>query len=165
MKNPPKPLSSLLEQFSDSNKPLQSLMSQSAALKELSKALKTILPPNMRPHVRAANYREGTLILHISSAAWQMHLNYMREELISTLRQSVLPSLVSISFKINPDILTSNLQSTELSEYKLKKPIAFTLKNPRKLSLQSSEILINLSHSVSPALAKALKNLAIHGMK
>lgn len=165
MKNPPKPLNSLLTQFSDSNKPLQSLLNQGAALKELSNALKTVLPANLRPHVRAANYREGTLVLQISSAAWQMHLNYMREELISTLRQTVLPSLVSISFKINPDILTSNVQSTELNEYKLKKPIAFKLKNPRKLSLQSSEALINLSHNVSPALAKALKNLAIHGMK
>lgn len=166
MKNAPKQLSELLNQFTDSHPSLQSLINQSNALNNLGGVLKNILPPHVRPHVRAAHFKEGTLTLQISSAAWQLHLNYMREEIITTLRQSVLPNLVSINFNINPDILTLNNQSVELNTFTLKKPIVLQLKNPRKLSLETSKLLLELANNSSDdKLANALKKLAFHAMK
>ncbi|MFC0180416.1 DUF721 domain-containing protein [Thorsellia kenyensis] len=165
MKQRPKTLESLLQKFSDEHPPLHSIVQQSHALSQLSDALNTILPEEMRSHIRAANFNQGTLVLQISSAAWQLRLNYYREELIDKLRQSILPGLVSVTFKINPDILSWKQEKFKLNTYKLKAPIQFTLDKPRKISPETGKILLTLSNEAPPKLSDALKKMAMHAFK
>lgn len=175
-KNTIKPIKELLDTFSDEHHSLRAIQEQTRVLSTLGTELASILPPQMRSHIKAANFREGVLVLHVSSAAWKMQLNYLREELISTLRQTALPNLASIDIKINPDLLTQHfLKQETLPVISIAAmPKALQLEHPRRLSSETSAILLKLAEVQAnnpdktvdaDKFAEALKRLALHGIK
>lgn len=141
MKSKPKDVSQLLGQrFSQ-------LRSKSGALHQLQQQLMPLLDPAARPHCVISNVRGGTLVVHVSSAAWATRLQYQRLELLSSLRRHGFPMLTTIEFKVNP----------QLSRIQQEKPT-----NTNRLSTTAGEHLTQLAEGVGGELGEKLKKLAAH---
>lgn len=48
--------------------------------------IRRLLPADLAPHCRAAQIREGLLVLHVDSPVWATRLRYLAPELLSLLR-------------------------------------------------------------------------------
>lgn len=72
-------------------------------LQLLQGKLDQCLPDTFKPYCRVANYREGCLVIGVSSAAWATQLRYAIPDLLQLLRtQAGLYDLCSISTYIDP---------------------------------------------------------------
>ena len=105
--NEPKMLTNLLSQGSL----LSQIHERTLALSQLAKVVDELLPTPLNQQYRVANYRQGVLILEVSSANWLTRIKYEQSNLISAIRKKILPSLSSIQYKINPAIATNYSQS------------------------------------------------------
>ncbi|MCO6544480.1 MAG: DUF721 domain-containing protein [Gilliamella sp.] len=93
-------LTSILAQ----NFSLSKIQDRTNALNSLAKVVNDLLPSPMNQQCRVANYRQGVIILEVSTAGWLTRLKYEQSNLISEIRKNILPSLSSIQYQINPDI-------------------------------------------------------------
>ncbi|MFB6422177.1 MAG: DUF721 domain-containing protein [Candidatus Malihini olakiniferum] len=99
----PQSLGFLFDSVSSENiGPLKDIQDRVFALLKLNRAIKCLLPSQLRPWCRIANYRQGHLILETANASCLMRLRYEQPTLLSTLRTQILPSLTSIDIRINP---------------------------------------------------------------
>ncbi|MCO6548796.1 MAG: DUF721 domain-containing protein [Gilliamella sp.] len=98
--NEPQMLTSILAQ----NFSLSKIQDRTNALNSLAKVVNDLLPSPMNQQCRVANYRQGVIILEVSTAGWLTRLKYEQSNLISEIRKNILPSLSSIQYQINPDI-------------------------------------------------------------
>ena len=48
--------------------------------------IRRLLPADLAPHCRAAQIREGLLVLHVDSPVWATRLRYLTPELLSLMR-------------------------------------------------------------------------------
>ncbi|OCG11423.1 hypothetical protein A9G09_10835 [Gilliamella sp. wkB292] len=148
--NQPQILPSILSQQSW----LSEIKERTFALAKLADVINELLPSPLQQHYRIANYRQGVLILEVSSANWLTRLKYEQNHLLSGIRKKVLPSLSSIQFKINPDLLVG---SSIMSDNALKSASA-----SRILTTQSATYLYSLAESAPDKLKKQLIKLANH---
>ncbi|WP_411614497.1 DUF721 domain-containing protein [Gilliamella sp. BG4] len=93
-------LTSILAQ----NFSLSKIQDRTNALNSLAKVVNDLLQSPMNQQCRVANYRQGVMILEVSTASWLTRLKYEQSNLISEIRKNILPSLSSIQYQINPDI-------------------------------------------------------------
>ena len=98
--NEPQMLTSILSQQTC----LSEIKEKTFALNKLADVINELLPSLLRQQYRIANYRQGVLVLEVSSASWLTRLRYEQSNLLSGIRKQILPSLSSIQYKINPDI-------------------------------------------------------------
>ncbi|MFQ1016362.1 DUF721 domain-containing protein [Gilliamella sp. Occ3-1] len=98
--NEPQMLTSILAQ----NFSLSKIQDRTNALNSLAKVVNDLLQSPMNQQCRVANYRQGVMILEVSTASWLTRLKYEQSNLISEIRKNILPSLSSIQYQINPDI-------------------------------------------------------------
>lgn len=148
--NEPKVLTSLLSQGAL----LSKIKERSIALNQLSKVIDELLPTPLNQQYRIANYRQGVLILEVSSASWLTRLKYEQSNLLSGIRQKILPSLSSIQYKINPTIATNYSQSVILSDK--------NVKISNVISKQTAIYLNTVAEQAPDKLKKKLIKLANH---
>lgn len=98
--NEPQMLTSILAQ----NFSLSKIQDRTNALNSLAKVVNDLLQSPMNQQCRVANYRQGVMILEVSTASWLTRLKYEQSNLISEIRKNILPSLSSIQYQINPNI-------------------------------------------------------------
>ncbi|OTQ36815.1 DUF721 domain-containing protein [Gilliamella apis] len=148
--NEPKVLTSLLSQGAL----LSKIKDRTIALSQLTKIIDELLPPPLIQQYRVANYRQGVLILEVSSASWLTRLKYEQGNLLSGIRQKILPSLSSIQYKINPTIATNYSQSVILSDK--------NVKISNVISKQTAIYLNAIAEQAPDKLKKQLIKLANH---
>lgn len=105
--------------------------------------------PQSKNICRVANYRNGILVLECASAAWVTRLNYDRQYLLSSLRQTQLSALTTIEIKVNPELAAATREQH--------KPIAAT---GASLSTQAAAGLINLASFTPEKIATRLRKIA-----
>ncbi|MGQ8843609.1 DUF721 domain-containing protein [Serratia plymuthica] len=138
--------------------PLHNVQQRAVALLKLNRAVKGVLPVQLHPWCRVANFRQGILVLETANASWLMRLRYEQPALLSALRAQILPSLSSIDIRINPALMAKGSN--------LVQDAAKTLGNaqtnvPRRhLSQESAEELRGLASRSPEKLRKVLERLA-----
>ncbi|RKS84721.1 hypothetical protein DES39_1936 [Orbus hercynius] len=131
------------------------IQERSVALSRLNHLLAQHIPHALYKQCRIANYRQGVLIIEVSSASWLTRLRYEQEKLRSLLRQNGLSGLSSIQFKINP----------ELNANKLLLNSGSNSIPSRVISPESAKHLLILADSCPPKLKNNLIKLANHVTK
>lgn len=136
---------------------LLSIQQRAMALNKLNRAVQGILPAQMHPWCRVANFRQGILVLETANASWMMRLRYEQSSLLSALRAQILPSLTAIDITINPTLAAIGQESVQKSgsqsEGKENSP-------GRQLSEQSAEILRSVASRSPEKLKKIIERLA-----
>jgi len=136
---------------------LQSIQQRAIALNKLNRALQGIIPAQLHPWCRVANFRQGVLVLETANASWMMRLRYEQSSLLSALRAQILPSLTSIDIRINPTLAAKGQENVQESSDRHQKE-----QSPgRQLSEQSSEILRGVASRSPEKLKKTLERLAL----
>lgn len=82
--------------------------------------LTSILPLELQAECHVANYRDHTLILHVTSAAWTTRLRLLLPNLLKRLRLvDAFSELEKIDIKVRPNTKAphSNLEAAKLSSY------------------------------------------------
>ncbi|CAL10788.1 DUF721 domain-containing protein [Yersinia enterocolitica] len=140
------------------NGPLHNVQQRATALLKLNRAVKGLLPSQLQPWCRVANYRQSVLVLETANASWLMRLRYEQPALLSALRAQILPSLSSIDIRINPSLMASGHNMTQNAE----KSSGNTEKSPplRQLSLESAKELRGLASRSPEKLRTILERLA-----
>ncbi|MWN31517.1 DUF721 domain-containing protein [Gilliamella sp. Pra-s65] len=143
-------LSSILSQESC----LSEIKDRTFALSKLSHVINELLPSPLKQQCRVANYRQGVLVLEVSSASWLTRLKYEQSNLISEIRKNILPSLSSIQYRINPNISVT-LSQCHFNVSKL--PLGSSL-----MTEKSAMFLYELAENAPDKLKKQLIKLANH---
>ncbi len=152
----------LPDQILDGISFLQNIQRHAIFIAKLNRTVKGLLPAQLHPYCRVANYRNCILILETTNANWLMRLRYEQTRLLSTLRTTILPSLASITIKVNPS-LAINTEKNTLS--KESNNIIHYPKIHRKLSVKSAEYLTQLAQNCPDELRKRLERLAALAQK
>ncbi|HHL2499140.1 TPA: DUF721 domain-containing protein [Yersinia enterocolitica] len=140
------------------NGPLHNVQQRATALLKLNRAVKGLLPSQLQPWCRVANYRQSVLVLETANASWLMRLRYEQPALLSALRAQILPSLSSIDIRINPSLMASghnHVQNAAKSSQDLEKSPPL-----RQLSLESAKELRGLASRSPEKLRTILERLA-----
>ncbi|WP_085248319.1 DUF721 domain-containing protein [Gilliamella mensalis] len=148
--NDPQILTSILTQAPC----LSKIQDRANALRSLAKVVNDLLPSPLNAQCRVANYRQGVLILEVSTAGWLTRLKYEQSNLISEIRKNILPSLSSIQYQINPDISVKLSKSHFLTS---KPTLVSSVMTP-----QSAMFLYALAENAPDKLKKQLIKLANH---
>jgi len=136
---------------------LQHVQQRAIVLNKLNRAVQSILPAQLHPWCRVANFRQGILVIETANASWLMRLRYEQSSLLSALRAQILPSLTSIDIRINPSLAAIGGKFVQESSNQTKE----TEKPPvRQLSEQSAEILRGVASQSPEKLKKILERLA-----
>lgn len=156
----PQSLESLFDNVSGSHQgPLHNVQQRAIALLKLNRAVKSILPSQLHPWCRVANYRQGHLILETANASWLMRLRYEQPALLSALRAQILPSLASIDIRINPALAVKGNEIPQTGPDSTH-PDSATDTPRRQLSEHSAEMLRNLARHSPEKLRRKLEELA-----
>jgi len=152
----PQSIENFFDQAQDKST-LQYVQQRATALHKLNRAVKSILPAQLHPWCRVANFRQGILVIETANASWLMRLRYEQSNLLSALRAQILPSLTSIDIRINPSLAAkggkiAQENSTQTKEAE-KPPV-------RQLSEQSAELLRSVASQSPEKLKKILERLA-----
>lgn len=139
--------------------PLHNVQQRAIALLKLNRAVKGLLPAQLHPWCRVANFRQGILVLETANASWMMRLRYEQLNLLSALRAQILPSLSSIDIRINPSLMAKgNNQVQEMTKTAENEPPGTAL---RYLSQESADELRGLAARSPEKLRQALERLAL----
>ncbi|MEM6051330.1 DciA family protein [Erwinia sp. P7711] len=136
---------------------LQTIQQRAIALNKLNRAVQGILPAQMHPWCRVANFRQGILVLETANASWMMRLRYEQSSLLSALRAQILPSLTAIDITINPSLAAKAQESVQKSG---SQSAAEENVPGRQLSEQSAEILRSVASRSPEKLKRIIEQLA-----
>lgn len=131
---------------------LQSIQQRAIALNKLNRAVQGVLPAQMHPWCRVANFRQGVMVIETANASWMMRLRYEQSSLLSALRAQILPSLTSIDIRINPTLAAKGKNSAQESSSRTESE---EKSGGRQLSAESAENLRAVA-SRSPEKLKAI---------
>ena len=136
---------------------LQSIQQRAIALNKLNRAVKGVIPAQLHPWCRVANFRQGILVLETANASWMMRLRYEQSSLLSALRAQILPSLTAIDIRINPTLAAKAQESAQESS---SQSATEEKSAGRQLSEQSAEILRSVASRSPEKLRKTIERLA-----
>jgi hypothetical protein len=136
---------------------LQNVQQRAAALLKLNRAVRGIIPAQLHPWCRVANFRQGILVLETANASWLMRLRYEQATLLSALRAQILPSLTSIDIRINPSLAAIGQESVQESSIQTS---GGKYEVNRELSEQSAEALREVAKRSPEKLRAAIERLA-----
>lgn len=137
---------------------LQNVQQRATALLKLNRAVKGILPAQLHPWCRVANFRQSILVLETANASWLMRLRYEQATLLSALRAQILPSLTSIDIRINPSLAAIGQESVQENSNQTVK--GKTEGVNRELSQQSAQALRMVAERSPEKLKAAIERLA-----
>lgn len=127
---------------------LQSMVNKAESLIKLNQAVLKKLGPNLSPHCRVTNLRDGILILTTPSPAWGHTLRFSELELLSTLR--AYPEWCGLK------AIQSRVRPLETSLRK----ISVGLPAPFMSKLSAEHIQAIAQQITDPKLQKALQRLS-----
>ncbi|MFC0228629.1 DUF721 domain-containing protein [Serratia aquatilis] len=155
----PQLLDVLFDDASSAEKgPLHNVQQRAVALLKLNRAVKGLLPAQLHPWCRVANFRQGVLVLETANASWMMRLRYEQPSLLSALRAQILPSLSSIDIRINPALMAKgNSQVQSAAKMTENEQSSAPM---RHLSQESADSLRGLAARSPEKLRKILERLA-----
>ncbi|MCT4705210.1 DciA family protein [Enterobacteriaceae bacterium H11S18] len=136
---------------------LQNVQQRATALIRLNRAVRGILPAQLHPWCRVANFRQGVLVLETANASWLMRLRYEQSTLLSALRAQILPSLTSIDIRINPSLAAIGKDSVQENSSQMPNG---QFEVNRELSEQSAEALREVAKRSPEKLRAAIERLA-----
>jgi len=143
----PEPLRKLLATGTGSE--LTALIRHARRVEHLSLLARRHLGAPLGDHCRAANLRDGILVLHADSSAWATRLRYELPALLEFFRQQGQPELRSIRIKVVP---------TDWAP-----PQAPRARARPRLSAAASELLRDVASTTQdPDIRDALLRLAKH---
>ncbi|KQN58113.1 DUF721 domain-containing protein [Erwinia sp. Leaf53] len=136
---------------------LQQVQQRAIVLNKLNRAVQGVLPAQLHPWCRVANFRQGILVIETANASWLMRLRYEQSSLLSALRAQILPSLTAIDIRINPSLASKGLKTVQENSAQ-----AATEEKPvlRKMTEQSAESLRAVASNSPEKLKKILERLA-----
>ncbi|KAB8306193.1 DUF721 domain-containing protein [Erwinia endophytica] len=134
---------------------LLSIQQRAIALNKLNRAVQGILPAQLHPWCRVANFRQGILVLETANASWMMRLRYEQSNLLSALRAQILPSLTAIDIRINPSLAAKGQESSKPSTTESQ-----STGPGRQLSEHSAEILRSVASQSPEKLKRTIERLA-----
>ncbi|ROR05157.1 DUF721 domain-containing protein [Erwinia sp. JUb26] len=152
----PQSIESYFDQAQDKSM-LQNIQQRAIALNKLNRAVQGVIPAQLHPWCRVANFRQGILVIETANASWLMRLRYEQSSLLSALRAQILPSLTSIDIRINPSLAVKgheSVQESSIQKLKAEQPPI------RQLSEHSAEILRSVANQSPEKLKKILERLA-----
>jgi hypothetical protein len=123
---------------------------------KLDSLLQSFLKQHNIKGCRVGNLQNGSLLIEIPNANWMMRLQFMRNDLLSLLRQ-VSPGLLKINIKVNPRLSLNN----KLSKKTKDRPKI----RAAKMSEDVAESFLALAKDADPKLKKALQSLAEYSKK
>ncbi|OMQ22309.1 DUF721 domain-containing protein [Serratia oryzae] len=138
--------------------PLHNVQQRALALLKLNRAVRGLLPAQLHPWCRVANFRQGVLVLETANASWMMRLRYEQPSLLSALRAQILPSLLSIDIRINPALMAKG--SSQVQDVVKTTENAQSTAPLRHLSQESADELRGLAARSPEKLRKILERLA-----
>ncbi len=122
----------------------------------LDSLLQSFLKQHNIEGCRLGNLQNGSLLIEIPNANWMMRLQFIRNDLLSHLRQAS-PGLLKINIKVNPRLATNKNIS--------KNRKAIIEKRATKMSEDVADSFLALAEDADPALKKALQSLALFSQK
>lgn len=146
--NQPKNLTQLV---GGSNSFLPDVLQRVQRILELNRLMQEELPDPLRRWCRVANYRRGILVIETAGAHWHFALRSAKSALSSTMRRTVVPDLVAIEIRINPQLASTFDKKAKRGESE--RP---------PLSHISAQQLLLLAERCSPSLREKLSLLAGH---
>ncbi len=140
----PKPVSQLLKKCG--------LKHDVTLVTELNSLLQSFLKQHNIEGCKIGNLQNGSLIVEIPNANWQMRLQFIRSELLTVLRQKS-PSLKSIKIRVNPKLCEVKVTERKVSR-KIKE------KRAVKMPSDVANSFLALAEDADPELKSALQSLA-----
>jgi hypothetical protein len=143
-------------------KPVAQLLKKSALQYDLPlfTKLDSLLQSFLKQHnikgCRVGNLQNGSLLIEIPNANWMMRLQFMRNDLLSLLRQAS-PGLLKINIKVNPNL---SIDKSLAKKTKQRPKIRAT-----KMSEDVANSFLALAGNSDPELKKALQSLALFSQK
>ncbi|ATG16618.1 DUF721 domain-containing protein [Providencia alcalifaciens] len=147
----------LEESLAKTSNTLQTIQRNAKAILKLNRVVKSLLPAEIKPMCRVANYRNNIMVIEVANASWMTRLNYERTNLLSALRSSILPSLSSIDIRINPDLIRKSKQNSSLNKQSVNQR---ENRNQRQISTQTAEQLLRLAEKSPKGLKERFERLA-----
>ncbi|MGO1297057.1 MAG: DUF721 domain-containing protein [Vibrio sp.] len=131
---------------------LKRLQEHASEIIAINKIIKSLVPASAVDHVRAANVRNGQLVIETASAALKMRLDRDRLNILNQLRSQGFAKLISVDVRINPEIYRnpSAAMSNHVQEAKARPPI----------SEEAANYLLAVAESAPPKLQARLQRLA-----
>jgi len=123
---------------------------------KLDSLLQSFLKQHNIAGCRLGNLQNGSLLLEIPNANWMVRLQFMRNDLLSLLRQAS-PGLMKINIKVNP-----RLSEVRTSPKKNKNRVKI---RASKIPSDVADSFLALADNADPALKKALQSLAQYTKK
>ena len=123
---------------------------------KLDSLLQSFLKQHNIEGCRVGNLQNGSLLIEIPNANWMMRLQFIRNDLLSSLRQ-VSPGLLKINFKVNPRL---SIDKNSPKKTKNRPKIRAT-----KMSEDVADSFLALADDADPQLKKALLSLAQFSQK
>ncbi|PWI32124.1 DUF721 domain-containing protein [Vibrio albus] len=128
---------------------LHQLQEHAELIHQLNQLLVSLLPKGTANQCRAANIRNGFLIIEVASAAIKMKLDYERLSILNQLRANGFARLSGIEVRINPELYRQQQEQ--------EKPVK---KRPPLSDSAASSILTTAGMATSPKLKARLENIA-----
>ncbi|WP_272521450.1 DUF721 domain-containing protein [Providencia sp. PROV202] len=147
----------LEESLAKTSNTLQTIQRNAKAILKLNRVVKSLLPAEIKPMCRVANYRNNIMVIEVANASWMTRLNYEKMNLTSALRSSILPSLSSIDIRINPDLIRKSKQNSSLNKQSVSQK---ENRNQRQISTQTAEQLLRLAKKSPKGLKEKFERLA-----
>ncbi|MCP5078253.1 MAG: DUF721 domain-containing protein, partial [Psychromonas sp.] len=123
---------------------------------KLDSLLQSFLKQHNIKGCRLGNLQNGSLLIEIPNANWMMRLQFIRNDLLTLLRQAS-PGLLKINIKVNPRL--------SIDKTKPKKAKKLAEKRATKMSQDVADSFLALADDADPALKKALQSLARFSQK
>ncbi len=139
----PKPVSLLLKK--------SGLQHNTSLTTKLNSLLQSYLKQHNIPDCRIGSLQNGSLLIESPDATWLLRLQFMRNELLTLLRQEV-PGLLNIKFKVNPRLKQAATKPKD-------KPQT-SIKRASKMPNDVAQSFLALAEHADPALQAALRSLA-----
>jgi len=123
---------------------------------KLDSLLQSFLKQHHIAGCRLGNLQNGSLLIEIPNANWMVRLQFMRNDILSLLRQAS-PGLLKINIRVNPRLSVAH---TTPKKNKNRVKIRAT-----KMSADIADSFLALAEDADPELKKALQSLAQYSKK
>ncbi|MEI6896055.1 MAG: DciA family protein [Psychromonas sp.] len=123
---------------------------------KLDSLLQSFLKKNNIAGCRLGNLKNGSLLIEIPDANWMVRLQFMRNDLLSVLREAC-PGLMKVNIKVNPRL--------SISKTLPKKNKNRVKQQAKRMSADVADSFLALAEDADPDLKKALQSLAQYSKK
>jgi len=118
---------------------------------KLDSLLQSFLKQHNITGCRLGNLQNGSLLIEIPNANWLVRLQFMRNDILTLLRQAS-PGLLKVNIKVNPRLsITKSPQKKKTNKVQ---------KRASRMPADVADSFLAMADDADPALKKALQSLA-----